>query len=275
MTRVARIGKPWWAIAAALAAAIVAAVAATAVWADGDPASDYLVAQNVFVPYEAPSPAVTADLEHAVDAVYLHGDRVKVAAIYAKEDLGAVPSLFGQPAGYARYLGIELELWYMGPLLVVMPSGFGIFDGGRSTAPEQQVLRSLTVSGTSPDDLTRSATTAVERMAAVGALSSPDVTAPLVTSYPATATRGKTATLRFDLFDDSGRAKALVRVYDNRSLLATLSSPMAFGIGTRSVAVYWPVPKRLRSRQLSFCVVATDPSGNRSKRACAPFLRVR
>ena len=49
---------------------------------------------------------------------------------------------------------------------------------------------------------------------------------------------------------------------------------MVFGIGTRNVAVHWLVPAKLRSRQLRFCVVATDPTGNRSKPACAPFLRV-
>ena len=255
-------------------AAIVAAVAATIVRADGDPASDYLLTQNVFIPYESSSATPTADLARTVNAVYLQGNRVKVAAIYSKADLGAVSSLFGQPAEYARFLGIELGLWYVGPLLVVMPSGFGIYDGGRTTAPEQQVLRSLSVAAGSPDDLVRTATTAVQRMAAAGALSSPDITAPLVTAHPATAKRGRTATLHVDLFDDSGRTTALVRIYENSSLLATVTSPMGFGIGTRNVALHWPVPKTLRSRQLRFCVVATDPSGNRSKPACAPFLRV-
>ena len=261
-------------IAAALAAAITSALAATAVRADGDPASDVLLDRNVFVPYESPSPAAGAELERAVAAVYRQGDRVKVAVIFTKEDLGAVPSLFGQPADYAKFLGIELGLWYAGPLLVVMPSGFGIYDAGRSTAPEQQVLRSLSVTAGSPDDLVHSATTALERMVAAGALRSADITAPFVTAYPASATRGKTAKLHLDLYDDSGRTNAVVRVYERGSLLATLASPMAFAVGTRRVAVRWPVPEKLRSRQLRFCVVAADPSGNRSKRACAPFLRV-
>jgi hypothetical protein len=38
--------------------------------------------------------------------------------------------------------------------------------------------------------------------------------------------------------------------------------------------VTWQVPKRLTSRKLRFCVVASDPSGNRSAPTCAPFLRV-
>ena len=123
--------------------------------ADGDPASDYLLLQNVFLTYQSPSPAVSAALEHAASAVYLHGDRVKVAVIYDTADLGSVPSMFGDPESYAQFLGIELSLWYDGPLLVVMPAGFGIYDGGRSTAPEEHVLQSIPVSAGSPDDLAR------------------------------------------------------------------------------------------------------------------------
>lgn len=261
-------------IAAALAAAIIAAVAPSIGGADGDPASDVLLARNVFLPYEPPSRAVGGDLELAVNAVYQHGDRVKVAVIYSKDDLGAIPSLFGQPAQYAQFLGIELGLWYVGPLLVVMPNGLGIYDGGRPTSPEQQVLRSLSVAAGTPDELVHSATTALQRLAAAGALSSADVRAPLVTAYPATAIRGKTARLHFDLFDDSGRARSVVRIYEHGALVATRSSPPVFQIGTRHAQVRWPVPVRLRSRQLRFCVVAADPAGNRSKPACAPFLRV-
>ncbi len=155
-----------------------------------------------------------------------------------------------------------------------MPAGFGVYDGGRSTAAEDQVLRSVPLSAGSPDDLARSATTALQRLAAAKALRSPDVKAPLVTAHPASARRGKRTTLRFDVFDDSGRSKALVRVYEAGSLLATLPSPTAFKIGTRNVEVRWRVPSRLRSRRLRFCVVASDPAGNRSSPTCASFLRV-
>ena len=95
-----------------------------------------------------------------------------------------------------------------------------------------------------------------------------------MTAHPASARRGKRTTLRFDVFDDSGRSKALVRVYEADSLLATLPSPTAFKIGTRNVEVRWRVPSRLRSRRLRFCVVASDPAGNRSSPTCASFLRV-
>jgi hypothetical protein len=68
---------------------------ASASRADGDPASDYLLTENVDLPYRSPSPAVSRGLRRAADDVYARGDRVKVALIYSVDDLGAIPSLFG------------------------------------------------------------------------------------------------------------------------------------------------------------------------------------
>ena len=254
--------------------AAAAAVPAPASHADGDPASDTLLEQSVYFPYNAPSRSAQLSLQQVVDGVFARGNRIKVALIYDQTDLGAIPSLFGHPADYAHFLGIELGLWYVGPLLVVMPAGFGIYDGGRSTAAEEAVLRPLLADASSPDRLTQSATTAVQRLEAASALGSADIRPPLVTPHPASARRGTRASLHFDLFDDSGRTSALVRIYESGALVATLATRMQFQIGTRHADVTWQVPKRLRSRRLRFCVVASDPSGNRSAPACAPFLRV-
>lgn len=256
------------------AVAVIVALPAPISHADGDPASDTLLAENVFVPYNPPSQSAQIALREAVGRVYAHRNRIKVAVIYEPTDLGSLPSLFAHPANYAQFLGTELGLWYVGPLLVVMPAGFGIYDGGRPTAAEETVLRSLRIDASSPDSLTQSATTAVQDLAAASALASTDIRAPLVTAYPASARRGRTTTLRFDVFDDSGRSNALVRISENGTLIATLTTQMQFQIGSRHVARPWHVPKRLHSRRLRFCVVASDPSGNHSAPTCAPFLRV-
>jgi len=260
--------------ALAAAVALLAASGVQTARADGDPASDYLLQQNVYFTVVPASTGAKASLESDVDAVYSRGDRVKVAVIGTVEDLGAIPELWNKPSQYAQFLGIELSYWYVGPLLVVMPNGYGIYDGGRSTAAESRVLQGMLLAAGSADQLTLSAATAVERLEAAGALRSPDIRAPLVTTYPASAERGRPATLHFDLFDDSGRSAAVVHVYENGTRVATLTTPMTFAIGTRHAFVRWPVPTKLRSRQLRFCVVASDPSGNRSAPSCAPFLRV-
>ena len=257
------------------AVALAAAAAAGPAGADGDPASDVLLFQNAYLPAQAPSRASSDALERIASAVYRHGERVKVAIVFDPSDLGSVPSLFGDASGYARFLGLELSLWYAGPLLVVMPAGLGVYDGGRPTAAAEAALQSVHVDSATPDELTRSATAALEALDAAGALRSPDVRAPLVTPHPAAAVRGREATLRFDLYDDSGYSSAVVRVYEDRSPIATLVAQRAFAIGTRSVALRWRVPVVLRSRRLRFCVTASDRAGNHSAPACAPFLRVR
>jgi hypothetical protein len=260
-------------MAAVLAAAIIVLVPSAA-RADGDPASDVLLERSVFLPYETPSPAVAARLSQAVGGAYARGDRVKVAVIATREDLGSVPSLFDRPADYAQFLGTELGLWYVGPLLVVMPDGIGVYDGGRSTDGEQKVLRSLQVAASSSDDLVQSATRAVTQLEAAGALRSRDIRAPFVTTYPATAERGRDAALHFDLFDDSGTASATVRVFGGGKELATMAVRPVVSVGTRHATARWLVPRRISGRQLRFCVTATDPAGNRSAPSCAIFLRV-
>ena len=170
---VASVGR---ALAALAAVAVAAALSAPGVRADGDPASDYLLLQTVYFPAQAPSQVATAALERAADEVYAHGDRVKIALIYTVDDLGAIPSLYGKPDVYAHFLGVELGLWYVGPLLVVMPAGFGVYDGGRSTAAEEQVLRSVPALDGNPEELTRSATVALQRLEAADALHSSDIT---------------------------------------------------------------------------------------------------
>src|SRR6185437_14840996 len=61
----------------AAVAAIVVAVLPAAARAYGDPASDYLLAQNVSLPNPAPSTSTAAALVHATGAVYARGGRVK------------------------------------------------------------------------------------------------------------------------------------------------------------------------------------------------------
>jgi hypothetical protein len=54
--------------------------------------------------------------------------------------MGSVTALFRRPTRYAHFLGLELRQLYQGPLLIVMPNGYGIYDGGRSTRAEARVL---------------------------------------------------------------------------------------------------------------------------------------
>jgi hypothetical protein len=104
---------------------------APAARADGDPASDVLLAQNAFFPYSPPvSPAMEAALNHAIAAAARGGLHLKVAIIGSSEDLGADPRFFGYPARYAHYLDREISFNSIQPLLVVMPAGFATIAAG-------------------------------------------------------------------------------------------------------------------------------------------------
>ncbi len=99
--------------------------------ADGDPASDVLLAQSAFYPYDLPEDrALEASMDNLLKAAAHAGLPLKVAVIGSRLDLGAVPNLFGHPQQYAEYLDREISFNQKQPLLVVMPQGFGLASVG-------------------------------------------------------------------------------------------------------------------------------------------------
>ncbi len=114
---------------ASLLAAIVLAAAAVPAWAqaDGDPASDVLLGQNVYYPYSPTVPrSVSSKLDAETAAAKKAGLPIKVALIASPIDLGVIPELFGKPADYAKFLNKEISFQGPQPLLVVMAAGYGV-----------------------------------------------------------------------------------------------------------------------------------------------------
>jgi hypothetical protein len=150
-----------------LAAAVSAlvAVGAPAARADGDPASDILLASDVFFPY---SPPTSGPLMRRLSAAALGAARagapVKVALIATPVDLGAIPSLFGRPQQYAGFLDQEISFERRQPLLVVMPNGYG--TAALPPAAKAATARLAPPTGRSADALATAALTAVARIAA-------------------------------------------------------------------------------------------------------------
>jgi hypothetical protein len=253
--------------AAAVAAAVAVSGGSTAL-GDGDPASDTLIIQNAYLPYPAPGKSASAALTRQIAAAYARGYRVKVAVIATKVDLGAVPALFNRPTEYAKFLGQELDLYYVGPLLIAMPAGFGVYDGGRSTTAEEAVLARLKTDGSSSDALTESAATAVEHLLKARALVSTDIRAPYAQPVDSVGRRGTTMKLRYAVLDDSGRAKVLLQVVAAGRAVASLRVPLRLVKPTATYSVPWRVPTTLRGKP-QLCVTATDAAGNRSQKSCA------
>jgi hypothetical protein len=156
--------------------------------ADGDPASDILVTQNLFMPWDASiSTQAQAQLSATIAAANQAGFPIKVALIASDTDLGTVTQLWRQPGKYVDYLGTELSELYGGQLLVVMPGGFGLYGPGSGVhkVGNAEAAVKAPTPGTG-DRMAQSATLAVQRLAAAAGQSFTATTAKVRTA-PAVA----------------------------------------------------------------------------------------
>ncbi|HSC51204.1 MAG TPA: hypothetical protein VLD16_13150 [Gaiellaceae bacterium] len=157
-------------------AALAALVAAPAASANGDPASDVLLTQQVFVGPEVPVQQSDLDaLRKTVAAANEQGYPIRVAVIAFTGDLGTAVSLWRKPQDYSKFLGSEIAFVYAKRLLVAMPTGFGVYWPHRSTAAERRALRAAQP-GRTPDALVKSTTQAVRKLAAAQGVTLPAYT---------------------------------------------------------------------------------------------------
>jgi hypothetical protein len=139
-----------------------ALLAASVARADADPASDILLGSPAFYPFQ---PSVSSALQHQLEATLAQlrakGLNLKVAIIESPVDLGAIPNMFGKPQTYADFLEREISFNSPVPLLVVMPTGFGVSHAGPISA-----LSGLSVDAAQQSNgLARAAILAVVRIA--------------------------------------------------------------------------------------------------------------
>jgi hypothetical protein len=124
---------------------LTGALAATA-RADGDPASDFLISQKVFFPFDAKfSKAEQSQLAAVVEAANKADYHIRVALIATQYDMVSVTSLYLKPRPYARFLGAELKFIYKERLLVVMPNGLGFNQPGQTGEAEYKTLSGIRV----------------------------------------------------------------------------------------------------------------------------------
>jgi hypothetical protein len=157
---------------AALLALALVALGPSAAFADGDPASDVLLAQDVYYPY-APkvSKPLTTSLNGLLKRVRATGYPIKVALIQDPSDLGAYPSLFGDTQSYANLLAKEIAFNSKPHLLVVMPTGFG---GDNLGAHVDSALAGIKIDQAAKSDgLAQAALVAVARLATANGHATP------------------------------------------------------------------------------------------------------
>jgi hypothetical protein len=159
----------------ALSVAAVVGIAVgtvTIAFADVDPASDVLLMQDVFVPYQ---PKVCTQVRDALEVATRRsraaGYPLKVAVIGSTSDLGAAPQFFGHPSEYAKFLGAELGVFSTHakrkvtdvPLLVVMPEGIVLWHADPRAS---DVVKGIAIPrNPGSNALTRAAAAAVPKVA--------------------------------------------------------------------------------------------------------------
>jgi hypothetical protein len=171
-------------LALALAAVLAGTAAATA-RADGDPASDVLLSDNVFLSYQSPYGSKEGRaLEALTKEAKQQAFPIRVAVITQIADLGSVGGLYGKAQRYADFLGQEITFVYRGTLVVAMngrPGGFGVHGPGATPAAKRALAR-MKLPGTPPTaaELAKLAAVAAQRVAAASGhrLSIPAATTP-------------------------------------------------------------------------------------------------
>jgi hypothetical protein len=162
---------------------VIACLPAAVARADGDPASDVLATQPLFLPWDADVPVgLRAQLNTLLQTADRAGYSVRIALIESPADLGSVTALWRRPQAYADFLAQELSLVYRGPLLIVMPNGFGLAHFGLGPATVRAALAGIPVPHTG-SGLAGDALTSLERLARtaghpLAVLAAPPMAAP-------------------------------------------------------------------------------------------------
>ena len=151
-------------ILVAIAACLVLPVAADA---HGDPVSDHLIGNSLFLPLNA---KIDSDVVRRLATIVHDADeagfRIKVAVVAEPSDLGSVFELYRKPQRFAEDIGKDLSAVYRDGLLIVMPNGFGYTAGGRPDPQLSRALAGLARPGRDPTKQAEAATVAVRRLAA-------------------------------------------------------------------------------------------------------------
>ncbi len=134
--------------------------------ANGDPASDYLLVQSIFLPFNAKVDAgASKELADTIRAADENNFKIKVAVIGSRYDLGTAFSLYNQAQKYAQFLGLELSFQYRDRLLVAMPNGYGFTINGKTDPAGVRVVKTLPAPGKDATAQVKGATAAIRKLA--------------------------------------------------------------------------------------------------------------
>jgi MYXO-CTERM domain-containing protein len=127
-------------------ALLLAAMLAPVALADGDPASDVLITDQLFYPYYSNTPKAGVEkLKQTVADANKQGFTIRVAVITSPYDLGSVSALWEKPQPYARFLSLELGFVYKDRLLIVSPKGYGYVEATKPVPEKLALLKTIPI----------------------------------------------------------------------------------------------------------------------------------
>jgi hypothetical protein len=134
--------------------------------AHGDPVSEVLLEQDVFLPlHMKPDSEAARELGAVVREAKEAGFQLKVAVIAEQSDLGPRFLLYNRPNSLAKFLATDVSA--RDGVLVVMPNGFGYATTiGPVATRLLQTLAGMRAPGRNAKEEAHAATTAVRRLAA-------------------------------------------------------------------------------------------------------------
>jgi cytochrome oxidase Cu insertion factor (SCO1/SenC/PrrC family)/thiol-disulfide isomerase/thioredoxin len=211
--------------------------------ADGDPGSDVLVYQPLFLEADSGiSVQQQAQLGDLLNTAAARHFPIRVAIIATRSDLGAITALWRNPRGYAQFLDIEISGAYSGPLVVVMPNGLGFSWPNHSTAAAYQALSRIPT-GTGASRLVHTAQEAVTSLAAAAGVKLTASAQPAASSSagPAASAPPATPSSTIQHSSGSGTDTAVTLV------VVAVAAALLLGFLSRGLLKRWhPRPLRLR-----------------------------
>jgi List-Bact-rpt repeat protein len=96
-----------------------------------------------------------------------------------------------------------------------------------------------------------------------------DRDAPHLRTIPSSARPGRTALLRYRVFDDSGESAETFTIMRGKAPVGRVVVPIKPVVYGRTYTAPWRVPAKTAKGKLLFCAVAADRTGNPSKRSCS------
>jgi hypothetical protein len=94
---------------------------------------------------------------------------------------------------------------------------------------------------------------------------------PHIQTLRASGRPGASVSLRFRVYDDSGKSRELLTILRGKTTIGRVAVPLGQVRYRHLYTTAWRVPRNAKRGEDLYCAVAVDAAGNQSKRSCSAF----